>query len=332
MTSRLFFSLKSIRPQKNQGGSLTFVTVDEMPGLVNMSFASLVLQKGETQSPIWHSNAHKIGYCTKGKGLVSMRTPASVEVFTIEAGDVFFIPQGTIHSITNNGDHEHEISFAFNHVKPETMDLAQAVYSLSNDVFTATFNTEASFLNGLKKNQEQALIKSMTIKDYIPEISNRFKFNIKKSHQPILTKGGYLQSALKPNLPVLNGLGILGFGLNSKGAVEPHWHTNAGELVYIVKGTTRITVLSPNGNIEKLEVKEGEGAFAPASHFHYIENIGKEEVEVIAFFNHEEPDFIGIGEALGAYSNAALASLFNVNSQYFDQFNKPTGPLVIVPI
>jgi oxalate decarboxylase len=124
----------------------------------------------------------------------------------------------------------------------------------------------------------------------------------------------------------------LRFGLNQKGNVEPHWHTNAGELVYIVKGHSRITVLDPAGNVEVLEVKGGEGAFAPASHFHNIENIGSEEVEVVAFFSHAEPDYIGIGEVMGAYSNEVLAATFNVAPSYFEKFQKPQGPLVIVPV
>ena len=114
-----------------------------------------------------------------------------------------------------------------------------------------------------------------------------------------MTKGGYLQLATKINLPILDGLGILGFGLNPNGVVEPHWHTNAGELVYIVKGTTRITVLAPDGKVDVMEVKGGEGAFAPASYFHNIQNIGKDQVEVVAFFSNADPDYIGIGEVIG---------------------------------
>lgn len=333
MASKLFFSLESTKPQNSDaGGSLTHITSNEMPGLVNISFASLQLNKGGIQEPIWHPNANKIGYCVEGKGLVSMRTPTSVEVFTVEEGDVFFIPQGYVHAITNRGENKHTIGFAFNADKPETMQLSQALYSLSDEVFTATFNTPPAFLAGLTKDKKQQLIKTLTTKNGSNDISSRFKFNIHRSSKPVLTPGGYLQLALKPNLPVLDGLGILGFGLNPKGVVEPHWHTNAGELVYIVKGTTRITVLGPDGKVEALEVKGGQGAFAPASHFHNIENIGNDNVEVIAYFSHAEPDFIGIGEVIGSYSNDVLASLFNVAPNYFDQFKKPTGPLVIVPV
>jgi oxalate decarboxylase len=163
-------------------------------------------------------------------------------------------------------------------------------------------------------------------------MSSRFKFNIGESIKPVLTKGGYLQLATKTNLPVLDGLGILGFGLNPKGVVEPHWHTNAGELVYIVKGRTRITVLSPDGTVDVLEVNGGQGAFAPASYFHNIENVGNDDVEVIAFFSHAEPDYIGIGEVVGSYSNDVLGAVFNVSPSYFDSFKKTAEPLVIVPV
>lgn len=335
MVSKYFFNLESIKPQKSsESGNITFVTSKETPGLVNISFAALKLnKKGAHHEPIWHPNANKIGYCVQGNALVSIRSPEGLEVFTIDKGDVFFIPQGYVHHIVNNGNQELIINFACNHTNPEVMFLSNAINSLSDSVFNATFNMNSQFLEGLKKAKKQDMFKTLPSMDASPAfISDRFKFNIGASNKPVLTKGGYLQLATKKNLNVLDGLGILGFGLNPKGVVEPHWHTNAGELVYIVKGHTRITVLSPDGNVEVLEVKGGQGAFAPASHFHNIENVGNDNVEVIAFFSHAEPDYIGIGEVIGAYSNEVLGSVFNVPSDYFDKLKKPTSPLVIVPV
>ena len=335
MSNKLFFSLHSIKPKKNDsGGNVTYVTSDEMPGLVNISFANLKLNKDGVQEPIWHPNANKIGYCLQGNAIISIHSPGSFDVFTVKEGDVFFIPQGYIHHIVNTNNKETVISFAFNDVKPQTMNLSQAIYSLTDHVFNATFNASAEFFHGLKKSKNQEMIKTLQskINDSNHYISSRYKFDIASSSKPIKTKGGYLQLATKTNLPVLDGLGILGFGLNPNGVVEPHWHTNAGELVYIVKGKTKITVLSPEGKVDVLEVNGGEGAFAPASHFHNIENIGKEDVEVIAFFSHAEPDYIGVGEVVGAYSNELLGTIFNVAPSYFDSFNKPEAPLVIVPV
>jgi oxalate decarboxylase len=333
MRSKFFFDLNAVKLQKYSGGTLSNVTVDETSGLINISFSLLRLKQKGVQEPIWHPNANKVGYCQDGSGLVSIRSPGGVDLFTITQGDLFFIPQGYAHQIINTGSQELVLAFALNHSKPELMTLSNALYSLSDSVFTATFNTPGSFLEGLKKNQKAELLKTLSTPNKDSKfISSRFKFNIADSSKPVNTKGGYLQLATKTNLPILDGLGVLGFGLNPKGVVEPHWHTNAGELVYIVKGQTRITVLSPDGKVDVMEVNGGQGAFAPASHFHNIENVGKEEVEVIAFFSHAEPDFIGIGELMGSYSNEILGSVFNTSPDEFNSFNKPHGPLVIVPI
>ncbi|MFA6916124.1 MAG: cupin domain-containing protein [Parachlamydiales bacterium] len=334
MASKLFFSLDTVKPQTNtSAGSLTSVTSKETPGLVNISFANLKLKQRGSLAPIWHPNANKIGYCVEGNILVSIRTPGKIETFTVKKGEIFFIPQGYVHHIENIHDNESVVSFALNHSVPETMFFSKAVASISDTVFNSTFNTKTGFVDGLKKTNNEDLIKTLPpLKKTPSPIASAYKFDIEDSKKAILTKGGYVQLGTKTSLPKLQGLGILGFGLNPKGSVEPHWHTNAGELVYIVKGHTRITVLSPDGNVDVLEVKGGQGAFAPASHFHNIENIGPDEVEVIAFFSHEDPDYIGIGEVVGSYSNELLTSVFNTPATYWDTFVKTEKPLVIVPI
>lgn len=334
MSSKFFFSLASIKPQKSyEAGSIHYVTSKEVPGFVNISFVNLVLRKKASLEPIWHPNANKIGYCTEGNVLVSIRTPKGVEVFSIHEGELFFIPQGNVHHIENIGDKDAVLIFALNNALPEVMHLSKAVGSISDTVFNSTFGTSTNFVEGLKKSKNEDQIKTLPhAKIGSGPILSNYKLDIDHSEKPIISKGGYLQLGVKSKLPILDGLGILGFGLNPKGCVEPHWHTNAGELVYIVKGKTRITVLSPDGKAEVMEVNGGEGAFAPASYFHNIENIGNEEVKVIAFFSHADPDYIGIGEVIGSYSNDQLASVFNVSPSYFDLFKKPAGPLVIVPL
>lgn len=334
MGSEFFFSLDAIKPQGDYAaGSLVSVTGKEVPGFTNISFSTLKLNEGGSLEPIWHPNAQKIGYCMEGNALVSIRTAQDLELFSVKAGDMFFIPQGSIHHIANLGNKEVHIHFALNHTEPEMMRLSQAVFSLSDNVFSSTFKSSSSFLDGLKKSKIADLIKTLPlIKNPPSDKANRYKFAIGASPKTIETKGGYLQVGTKTNLPVLEGLGILTFGLKPKGIVEPHWHTNAGEMVFIVKGQTRITVLSPDGKVDILSVNAGQGAFARASYFHNIENVGSEDVEVVAYFSDAQPDYIGIGEVIGSYSNELLSSVFNLQSNYFDQFKKPQGPLVIVPI
>lgn len=330
MTNKHFFNIESIKPQKNYaGGSKTSVTGNEISSLVNMSFSLLKLQKGSCHEALWHPNAHKIGYCQQGSALVSILSPGSHEAFNVNVGDVFFVPKGHIHYIANNGDKESIIAFALSHAEPEEITVAKAISTTPDTVLAATFNSPPSFFEGLKKSKKENYILKASTKKTPPFISSHYKFNINASNALIQVKGGYLKASTKSNLSILQDLGILGFGLTPKGIVEPHWHTNAGELVYIIKGRTRMTVLAPDGSLDVSEVHAGGLGFAPASHFHSIENIGNEDVEVIAFFGHAEPDYIGIGEALSILPNDLLAETFNVPAEYFETFKAPAGPLVV---
>lgn len=335
MKSKYFFSLDSIKPKNESGGSYIHITSDETPGFTNIALSSLKVKSGGSVEPIWHPNASKIGVCLQGSANISIRSPTTNNVFIVNEGDEFFIPKGYVYSVENRGDKDNHIVFAFNNAQPQIMRLSKAIYSLSDSVLGITFQTPVSFYEGLKKAQPQKdeLIKNQHLKALKSNgsNSNNFKFNLAGSKKNILTKGGYLKIGTKSNFPVLEGLGILAFGLTPKGIVEPHWHTNAGELVYVHKGKVRMTVLSPDGTVDIVDAGPGEGAFAPASHFHNIENLGVEDAEIIAFFNHELPDFIGIAEVVGSYSNELLGSVFNLEPKYFEAMKKTNDPLVILP-
>ncbi len=330
MGSKHFFNLGSAKTQKKYpGGSLTHITADEVTSLNKISFALLTLHKGSCHEAIWHPNAHKIGYCQSGSGLVTILSPGSHETFTIGEGDVFFVPEGFIHYIANSGDNETVIAFAYSHQRPDVMTVSRAIQTLPESVFAATFKTAPAFFEGMKKSNKDNFIYNVSIKKPSSYISSHYKFNIDSSNKVINTKGGYLKASTKPNLPVLQDLGIFTFGLNPKGVVEPHWHTNAGELVYIAKGNARITVLAPDGTLDVAEISAGGGGFAPASHFHSIENIGKEDVLVVAFFSNADPNYIGISEALSVLPRELLAATFNVAPDYFKAFQPSESPIVI---
>ncbi len=141
--------------------------------------------------------------------MVSIRTPSSVETFTVQKGDVFFIPKGFIHHIANIGELRKPHRLRLQSCETRNYVTLHAISSLNEEVFTATFKTPPKFVEGLKKSKKHDLIASIpSMKKGPANISSRFKFNIGDSSKPVLTKGGYLQLATKANLSVLDGLGI----------------------------------------------------------------------------------------------------------------------------
>ena len=328
-----FFSLNSIESTDSSPlGSIKSVTAETLPTLENISFSRLILKKAGLLKPIWHPNAHKIGYCTSGTCVVTARGPGETSEYTVAKGEIFFIPKGFAHQLHNCGDAECIVDFALSHHLPDIMTLERAVDSIPDTVFKEIFGTPSDFVAKLKKSDSgQRIVGQPTCKDIAPGAEETHKFDIEKSEKVIAAKGGFLQLGIKKVFPALEELGILGIGLNPGGIVEPHWHTNAGELIFVVKGKARISVLSPDGAPEVFEAGEGEGAFAPASYFHQIENTGEGEAEIIAYFSSAEPNYIGVGEVVGALTNEGLGAIFNTPSDYFKDMEKPQGPKVIVP-
>ena len=89
-------------------------------------------------------------------------------------------------------------------------------------------------------------------------------------------------------------------------------------------------IFSPGGDVDTFEVGPDEIVCIPTAYFHYIENIGDEELHFAVFFSHEKPQDIGISGAFGSYSNEVLGAVFNVNSKIFESLPKYQENLLVV--
>jgi oxalate decarboxylase len=131
-------------------------------------------------------------------------------------------------------------------------------------------------------------------------------------------------------MPTLEGLAMYSLLLKPKGAREPHWHPNAAELNFLISGHARITLVSPDGNIDTFDMKAGDLSFMPQGYLHHIENTGSDDARFAIFFNNTAPSDIGFSGCFGAFSNEVLASMFNVPSSYFDNIPKYQQDFLIV--
>jgi oxalate decarboxylase len=91
-----------------------------------------------------------------------------------------------------------------------------------------------------------------------------------------------------------------------------------------------MTIFGPGGDIDTFEVGPDHIVFIPTAYFHYIENIGEEELQFAVFFSHEKPQDIGISGAFGSYSNEVLGAVFNVNPKIFESLPRYQEDLLIV--
>jgi oxalate decarboxylase len=105
--------------------------------------------------------------------------------------------------------------------------------------------------------------------------------------------------------------------LHPQAVREPHWHANADELGYCLKGRLLISIYGNKNTKETFLITDGDAFFIPSGALHSIENIGQETAEAILQFSHEEPEDFGLSSVFGVFSNAVLGNTWGVPASHF---------------
>ena len=89
-------------------------------------------------------------------------------------------------------------------------------------------------------------------------------------------------------------VGVSGFGEApgvlmqlSPGALrELHWHANAAEWAYVIKGRCRVTTIDPQGHSEVVDFGVGDVWYFPRGHGHSIQSLGPDDCQFILVFDN----------------------------------------------
>lgn len=152
--------------------------------------------------------------------------------------------------------------------------------------------------------------------------SHLFRLSKVKPHNQ--SKGGMRIRATKKNFPVLKGMSLYQLVLNPGGIREPHWHANADELGYCLKGEVLVSLFATGNVRESFLVGAGEAFFIPSGSLHSIENTSKETSELILQFSHEEPEDFGLSSTFGMFSDSVLGNTWGVPSSVFKKMKRST--------
>ncbi|MBA3958697.1 MAG: cupin domain-containing protein [Parachlamydiaceae bacterium] len=328
------FHLKDTPPQKiRSGGFRIDGNADQFPVLSKLALSLLELHPKAFREPHWHPNANELSYCVDGVGIMTIFGPGNThDTFTIARGDIVFVPKGSLHHIENIGDGPLQLLICFDNERPEDLELTSLVETMPAHILGATFHQKPEFFQTLQHAKAENFIRMRleASKPTLGMLTNRYKFNLEAHLPQLANEGGWVKMSNNFLFHALDGLAIYSLVLKAGGAREPHWHPNAAELNYLLQGAARITLVSPNGDVETFDMKVGDMSFMPQGYLHHIENLGKEDARFAIFFNHEAPSDIGASGCMGAYSNGLLSTMFGVADNYFTKMPKFQQDLFIV--
>lgn len=150
-------------------------------------------------------------------------------------------------------------------------------------------------------------------------------FALQGSPNVTKTAGGTLWRATADDAPILGvpsnyvlhrwavSMGLL--SLNVGGILEPHWHPNATELIYMLKGAAAFTIFNGGPSVirESFVAYPGELVFVPTGFGHDIENVTNGECKCVMAWNNERFDTIGLSGMVGASDPRVMDRTFSLS-------------------
>jgi len=142
---------------------------------------------------------------------------------------------------------------------------------------------------------------------------------------PKTWNGGWAKEATVAEFPVSEKLAGVLMALVPGGLRELHWHANAAEWAYVIKGQCRVTTINPQGQSQIADFAAGDVWYFPRGFGHSIQGIGSEDcLFVLVFDNGYFSEFgtFSITDWVGHTPPEVLAKNFGVPAATFANFPK----------
>jgi oxalate decarboxylase len=134
--------------------------------------------------------------------------------------------------------------------------------------------------------------------------------------------GGTMRLVSEREFPISSTMTGALMTIKPGGMRELHWHPNAAEWQFYIRGRGRMTVFGSHARARTDEFGPGDVGYVPQGYGHYIENVGEEEIELVLAFNNATYQSISITAWMAATPKLLLATNFGVPESVFEQFPK----------
>ncbi len=270
------------------GGWAREVTMRGLPIAIatDIAGAHLFMNAGGAREMHWHNSA-EWAYIVDGHCQVTVVDSEGVaEVVNLGPGDLWYFPKGHSHAIQTLGSSPCHAILAFD----DGLYSEHGTFGISD--WMSRYDTKA--------------------------LSRCARFQAFR----ITTKIGARTIASSKDFPMSTTLTGMVLKLKRGAMHEPHWHTDANEWHYVLKGRTRVTLFAPDKRVAVAELSPGECAYIPRGCGHSIQNVGPEDAEIVGVLDSGTYHESSLSEWLAKAPRHLLANNFGVPEKDVANFNR----------
>jgi oxalate decarboxylase len=289
------FDIENSEGWVGEGGSARQATVEELPVSESIAGVSMRLKPGGLRELHWHAIAAEWAYVIKGHVRGTVIAPnAQAESADFGPGDVWYFPKGHGHAVQCLGPEDAHFILVFDdgHFSEfGTFSITDWITKTDPKVTSKILGLSAESLAKVPKGE--LYIGVGKIPPAVPENlrngdpnTNQFphKFRLKEL-PPRVYPGGQIRIVSQKEFPIQTTLTGAIQDLNPGAVREMHWHPNADEWQYYIKGRARVTIFGAHGRVATEEFGPGHVAFIKQGFGHHVEQIGNEPTQFLAMFN-----------------------------------------------
>ena len=283
-------SLDGGRIKATSGGWARDVTTNQLPLAAGIAGAHLFLNPGGVREMHWHAAA-EWGYVVDGRCRATVIDPeGEMEVVTFAPGDTWFFAAGHAHAIEALGPTACHAILAFDdglYGEHGTFGLTDWMSRFEPAVLAGALGVPETCLADLPGGE--AYIAQGPLVDLDAALAGERLLGPERTHRYALAasapraqgEGSALHVAPARVFPAAQTL--TGFLARlAPGAIHaPHWHANANEWAYIVRGRARVTLFGTDKRMATADLAPGDCAYIPRSCGHSVQSIGTETCEIV---------------------------------------------------
>ena len=320
------------QPSKSfNGGSAKEATVVEFPVSQKLAGVLMLLAPGGLRELHWHANAAEWAYVLSGRCRVTTIDPQGhSQVADFNPGDVWY-RAGHGHSIQGLGPQDCAFVLVFDNgyfSEFGTFSITDWISRTPPDVLQKNFGMPAQTFANFPK-REVYIVKGPVPPPLPAEpaagslnsgtLTHRYRLLAEK---PASFAGGTMRLVSEREFPISTTMTGALLRIKAGSLRELHWHPNADEWQYYIRGRARMTVFGSHGRARNDEFGPGDVGYVPQGYGHYIENIGPDELEALIVLNNGTYESISLTAWIAANPRELLATNFGVPETVLAGFPK----------
>ncbi|QMU22780.1 cupin domain-containing protein [Gordonia rubripertincta] len=341
-TQPFFWSSFNISSRRIQaGGWARELTQQDFAISGEIAGVNMYLEPGGIRELHWHQTSE---WAVMTRGHVRVTTlsrSGKPSVEDVEEGDLWFFPAGTPHSLQGLGPDGGEFVLAFDdgeqsesntllltdwfaHTPPEVL---AKNFGVAQEVFDDIPLHNLWIFPGdepgdLAADQDTAGVEWGASEPVI--------FRLSRTKPVVENSGGSIQIADSTDFPVSNTVAAALVSIEPGSMRELHWHPNADEWQYYLRGQGRMTVFNTGPHANTTDFRAGDVGVVRRNYGHYVENTGDEVLQFLEVFRADKYEEVSLAQWLSHVPPKLLAQHLNIDEATLATF--PRGAQGITPL